>query len=153
MGRGQKFCNTNFFKVRQAFQCNRGGREVRNSSNLRDVIYEQPLLLSFAPCPCIAKMHPRLLLGLLVTYIKYRLSIGRFEVQKLSPSCRSLQQSRKSLNYYKLLQTSKIGSFRCLKSSSQCLFCLTSCLPIEICEFICVTVKCHFLVIVVKDQL
>ena len=40
------------------------------------------------------------------------------------------------MNQYKLPQTLKIGSFLCLQSSSQCLFCLISYLPIEICDAI-----------------
>ena len=35
--------------------------------------------------------------------------------------------------WYELLETSKIGTFQCLYSSSQCLFCLIKYLPIEIC--------------------
>ena len=58
----------------------------------------------------------------------------QFAVQNLAPSCSSSQQSSKSLIQYKLLQTSKIGSFQCLQSRSQCLFCVKSYLPIKICD-------------------
>ena len=57
---------------------------------------------------------------LLVTYIKYQLTLWQFEGQNLAPSCSSLRYSRKSLIQYKLLLTSKIGSFQCLQSRRQC---------------------------------